>query len=142
MDAGMVGSEGSVVKKPMIRSFRDLVVYQTSYKSCIMIMSKIIPKLPNNEKYDLKDQLSRACKAVPRLIAEGYAKRHQKMGFQKYLDDANAESNEVIVCLEQVKDIYKIEVELCKELVKTYDVLSRQIYCLSNSWSQFKNKHK
>jgi hypothetical protein len=26
-----------------------------------------------------------------RLIAEGYAKRHQKAGFQKYLDDALAE---------------------------------------------------
>ena len=129
-------------QKPKIRSFRDLEVYQTSYKNCILIMTKIISKLPENEKYDLKDQLSRACKAVPRLIAEGYAKRHQRLGFQKYLDDANAESNEVIVCLEQVKDIYKIEIILCQELIKSYDILSRQIYSLSNSWSAFKNKHR
>lgn len=26
--------------------------------------------------------------------------------------------------------------------IKTYDILSRQIYSLSNSWSEFKNKHK
>lgn len=129
-------------EKPKIRSFRDLEVYQTSYRNCMIVMTQIIPKLPVNEKYDLKDQLSRACKAIPRLIAEGYAKRHQKMGFQKYLDDANSESNEVIVCLEQIKDIYKIEINLCQSLVKSYDILSRQIYCLSNSWSKFKNKHQ
>lgn len=129
-------------EKSIIRSFRDLEVYQKSYKACILIMTRIIPKLPESEKYDLKDQLSRACKAVPRLIAEGYAKRHQRLGFQKYLDDANAESNEVIVCLEQIKDIYKTEIILCQELIKTYDILSRQIYSLSNSWSVFKNKHR
>ena len=129
-------------EKPIIRSFRDLEVYQKSYKACILIMTRIIPKLPESEKYDLKDQLSRACKAIPRLIAEGYAKRHQRLGFQKYLDDANAESNETIVCLEQIKDIYKIEIVLCQDLIKSYDILSRQIYSLSNSWSEFKNKHR
>ena len=38
-------------------------------------MMKIVPKLPDSEKYDLKDQLARSSKAIPRLIAEGYAKR-------------------------------------------------------------------
>ncbi len=56
-------------------------------------MKKVLPRLPPEEKYDLRDQLSRSSKAVPRLIAEGYAKRHQKYGFHKYLDDAMAESN-------------------------------------------------
>ena len=74
-------------------------------------MKEILPKLPENEKYDLRDQLSRACKSIPRLIAEGYAKRHQKAGFQKYLDDAMAECNEMIVSLEQAKDLYRIEAD-------------------------------
>ena len=91
--------------KKMIRSFRDLEVYQNSYKAMLWVMTKIIPKLPTSEKFDLSDQLSRSCKAIPRLIAEGYAKRHQKLGFQKYLDDAMAESNETIVSLEQCRDI-------------------------------------
>ncbi len=67
--------------KKSIRSFRDLEVYQNSYKAMLLVMKEIIPKLPNSEKYDLKDQLSRSCKAIPRLIAEGYAKRHQRLGF-------------------------------------------------------------
>ncbi len=101
-------------------------------------MKRIIPKLPDSEKYDLKDQTSRSCKAIPRLIAEGYAKRHQKMGFQKYIDDAMGECNETIVSLEQIKDIYEIEVELINELIKMYDQTGRQLYKLSMAWTTFK----
>lgn len=72
-------------------SFRDLEIYRNTYRDSIIIMTKIIQKLPQSEKYDLGDQLSRSCKAIPRLIAEGYAKRHQKFGFHKYLDDALAD---------------------------------------------------
>src|SRR3989339_1100785 len=113
-------------KKPII-SFRDLEIYRNSYQYSIIIMNKIIIKLSLSEKYDLKDQLSRSCKAIPRLIAEGYAKRHQKFGFQKYLDDALAESNETIVSLEQSKDIYGtyIDKNLCNWLVSNYDILSK-----------------
>jgi len=128
-------------KKP-IRSFRDLEVYQNTYRASVVVMTKIIPKLPDSEKYDLKDQLSRSCKAIPRLVAEGYAKRHQKAGFQKYLDDAMAECNETIVGLEQCRDIYGkfIDINLCQELIRIYDQSGRQIYRLAEAWNKFKSK--
>ena len=88
-----------------IRSFHDLEVYQNSYDASVKVMRKIVPKLPKIEKNDLKSQISRSCKAVPRLIAEGFAKKHQEKGFQKYLDDSMAESNEMIVNLCHCKDI-------------------------------------
>jgi four helix bundle protein len=124
-------------KKP-IKSFRDLDVYQESYASMLIIMKDIIHKLPDSEKFDLKDQLSRSCKAIPRLIAEGYAKKHQKMGFQKYIDDAMAESNETIVSLEQCRDIYQIDTNLINPLVDSYDKISRQLYKLGSAWTNFK----
>lgn len=126
-------------KKP-IRSYRDLEVYQKTYKACLVVMREIIPKLPDSEKYDLKDQLSRSSKAIPRLIAEGYAKRHQKSGFQKYLDDTMAECNETVVSLSQSRDIYGkyIDVKLCEQLIEIYDIVGRQIYRLRESWSNFK----
>ena len=89
----------------------------------------------------MRDQLSRSTKATPRLIAEGYAKRHQKAGFQKYLDDAMGECNETLVGLEQVKDIYGIEKELCDELIDVYDKSGRQLYNLSVAWTNFKRKY-
>lgn len=126
--------------KTPIRSFKDLIVYQESYKGAIIVMQKVLPALPDSERYDLKDQLSRSVKAIPRLIAEGYAKRHQRMGFQKYLDDALAESNETIVGLEMCRDIFSLDKKLIDELVILYDKTSRQIYNLSLSWSQFKRR--
>ena len=125
-------------KKPII-SFKDLEIYRNTYRDSITIMTKIIHKLPESEKYDLKDQLFRSCKAIPRLIAEGYAKRHQKFGFQKYLEDALAESNETIVSLEQAKDIYGdlIDKDLCNDLINNYNISAKQIFTLRKTWRNF-----
>ncbi len=124
--------------KAPIRSFRDLEVYQNTYQAMLVVVRQVLPKLPLSEKYDLADQISRSCKAIPRLIAEGYAKRHQKMGFQKYIDDTMAECNETIVSLEQCRDIYGVDPKLIEELVKTYDISCRQLYKLSMAWTAFK----
>ncbi len=128
--------------KKIIRSFYDLDVYQSTYNASIKVMTKILPTLPESEKFDLRDQLSRSSKAIPRLIAEGYAKKHQKMGFQKYLDDAMAENNETIVSLSHCRDIYsdKIDIDLCKELINLYDIAGKQLYRLSLAWTTFKRK--
>jgi four helix bundle protein len=127
-----------------IKSFRDLDVYRNSYKACIEVMTKIIPSLPESEKFDLKKQISCSAKAIPRLIAEGYAKRHQKYGFQKYLDDAMAECNETIVGMEMCRDIFgsHIDKKLCQELVNTYDICGRQLYKLREAWGKFPRDKK
>jgi len=130
-----------VIKKP-IRSFRDLDVYQNTYEASLIIAKKILPRLPESEKYDLCSQLSRSSKAVPRLIAEGYAKKHQRSGFQKYLDDAMAECNETIVNLEHTKDIYHVEMELSIVLIDKYDKAARQLFNLAEAWDLFKNRRR
>ncbi len=107
-------------------------------------MTQIVPKLPQSEKYDLKDQLARSCKAIPRLIAEGYAKKHQKHGFQKYLDDAMGECNETVVSLSHCRDIYSqyVDPKTCDKLIDVYDKSGRQLYNLSKAWTDFKTKGK
>jgi len=124
-----------------IRSFEDLEVFQESYKHSILVIKNIIPILPKEERFDLADQLRRSCKAIPRLIAEGFAKKHQIKGYIKYLDDALAESNEMIVSLSQVKDIYGNDRigEVIEPLIRGYDKCSRQLYNLSRSWQKFDN---
>lgn len=54
--------------KNRIASFRDLEVYQGTYRACIEVVTGIIPKIPDFEKNDLKSQLRRSVKAIPRLI--------------------------------------------------------------------------
>jgi len=125
-----------------IINYKDLDVYQRSYGASITVMTKIIPKLPESERYDLKDQLSRSSKAIPRLIAEGFAKKHQKAGFQKYLDDALAETNETQVSLCQIKDLYAkfLDLKICEELIKEYNIIGKQLYRLKEAWSKFLNQ--
>ena len=133
-----------VEDKKRIRSFHDLDVYQNTYQAMLVVFKRILPRLPKVEEYDLKDQLRRSVKAIPRLIAEGHSKRHQKRGFQKYLDDAMAESNETIVSLSQARDLYPdyVDIDTCSELIDTYDKASRQLYRLSLAWSKFKQREE
>lgn len=106
------------------------------------VFKYILPNLPTEEKYDLVDQLRRSTKSIPRLISEGYAKRHQKKGFQKYLDDTMAESNETMVSLSQAKDLYSfaIDVKICEKLIDTYDKIGRQCYKLAGAWNKFSGR--
>ncbi len=121
-----------------LKSFRDLDVYQRLYGACLRVMREVIPNLPIAERNDLQDQLRRASKAAPRLVAEGYAKKHQRSGFQRYLDDAMGECNECVVCLEQAHDLYSLDPILSAELIESYDKSSRQLYKLAEAWTRFK----
>lgn len=127
--------------RKIIRTYEDLLVYQNSYKGMLIIFKDILPKMPKEERFDLVDQIRRSSKAIPRLIAEGHSKRHQLRGFIKYLDDAHAESNETIVSLNQIKDLYgdisKDMTSLCLELITLYDMISRQLYKLSKNWINY-----
>lgn len=133
--------ENNTETKP-IKSFRDLNVFQGAYGAMLTIHKEIITKLPDAEKYDLHSQLSRSSKAIPRLIAEGHSKRHQKAGFQKYIDDAHAEANETIVSIEQCRDLYGVSPELCNKLIDGYDKIARQLFNLAEAWDQFKNRRR
>jgi len=59
-----------------IKSFKDLYVYQNLYEAMIIVHTKIVPSLPQDEKFDLGSQMKRASKSAPALIAEGFAKRY------------------------------------------------------------------
>lgn len=122
-----------------IKSYQDLRVYQNLYKAQVKVLTEIVPKLPKEEKYDLANQMRRACKAPPALLAEGFAKRYQKRNWQKYLDDCIGECNEMINHLSVCIDVYHkyVNPKFCKELINTYDISNKQLYKLRKSWRNF-----
>lgn len=122
----------------MVRSFLDLVVYQNLYRAMIAVLTRVVPGLPKEEKFDLGSQMRRACKAPPALIAEGYAQKHHKKEWQKYLKDAIGECNEMIVHLSCAKDVYAkyVDIHLCQDLITTYDISGKQLYRLAESWKE------
>ncbi len=108
----------------------------------ILVHKKIIPSLLQEEKYDLVNQMSRASKAGPALIAEGFAKRYQKKNWKKYLDDALGESNEMIHHLSACIDLYGdfVNKDTCEKAIDLYDLSCRQMAKLSRVWQNFHEK--
>jgi len=126
-------------QKKTIRSFQDMEVYQRLYRAMLIVLKEIVPRLPDEEKYDLKDQLRRCCKSSPALVAEGFAKRYQQRNWKKYLEDASGECNEMLHHLSVCVDVYGTNVnpKLCKQLIESYDIANRQLYRLRESWKDF-----
>jgi len=122
-----------------IKSFRDLRVYQNLYQAMIIVMKDIIPRLPKEEKFDLADQMRRACKAAPALLAEGFAKRYQSKNWKKYLDDCIGESYEMINHLSVCIDVYSyyVDQKISQQIIDIYDLSCKQLYKLRENWRSF-----
>lgn len=125
--------------KVEIKTFQDLDVYQRLYKAMLIVHRQIIPKLPIQEKYDLCDQMRRASKAAPALLAEGFAKRYQTKNWDKYIKDTMGEAYEMINHLSVCKDLYpdKISEVVCDEAIDLYNISCKQLTKLSQSWINY-----
>ena len=126
-----------------IKSFQDLKVYQNLYRAMVLLHTKIVPKLPKEEKLDLGDQMNRASKGAPALIAEGFAKRYQIKQWRKYINDTIGECNEMIHHLSVCVDVYSqyVDIESCKEVINIYDISCKQLTKLGQSWQDYHNQH-
>lgn len=104
-----------------------------------IVLVEIIPGLPKDERFDLADQMRRACKAGPALIAEGFAKRYFQRSWRKYINDTIGECNEMIHHLSVCMDVYanSVDVDLCKEVVEIYDLTCKQLTRLGQSWQNY-----
>ncbi len=128
--------------KHPIKTFSDLEIYQSLYQAMLIVHRDIIPLLPKTEKFDLVDQMRRASKAGPALIAEGFAKRYQARQWRKYLHDTIGESNEMIHHLSACIDIYPkdVNIVLCKEVIELYIRSCKQLTRLSQVWQDYHDR--
>ena len=133
-EAGNAGIEEKRKNGKEIKTFLGLNVYQEMLRTAKIILFEIIPKLPKAEQFNLADQMRRASKAIPTLIAEGYAKKYQVKGYVKYLTDAIAEANEMIVHLSFAQEYLRSEHKLIDELIAKYDSARKQIFKLKKNW--------
>ena len=117
----------------MIRSHKDLTVYQKSYELALRV-HKLSQSFPRHERYELASQLRRATTSIPLNIAEGYAKKAYEKEFIRALVIALGSCNEVIVILDMVKDLAYLQESEYKELSDEYDHLARQLQILATKW--------
>ncbi|MBI2442778.1 MAG: four helix bundle protein [Candidatus Levybacteria bacterium] len=102
-------------------------------------IEELLKLLPLSEKFLLVDQMRRAARAIPALIAEGYARRESLKDFQRYLRECIGESNEMInhLLLAKYKEYIK-KPGYADELIERYNVLGRKLTNLKNNWQNFK----
>jgi len=120
----------------MIKSFRDLEVYQESYKLMIIVHQKV-KEFPIYEKMDLASQMRRGSKSIPANIAEGWAKRNHEKEFKKHLDIAIGSVNEMEVHIETARDLIYLNKDFCEEILKRYNILGRKLFKLKKNWKTF-----
>ena len=116
-----------------IRSYRDLEVYQRGM-ALLRPVHELVLRFPDYEKFDLANQLRRACKSVPANIAEGYAKRRSAKEFRAYLSNAMGSATEMKVHLEIAFALGYASAEEVQPLIEEYEVLARQLYRLIERW--------
>jgi len=68
------------------KSFKDLIVWQKSYK-LVLETYKMTKAFPKTETYGLSQQIRRAAISIPSNIAEGYGRKH-KLEYEQFLSIA------------------------------------------------------
>jgi four helix bundle protein len=119
-----------------IISFLDLEVYKESFQLSLEI-DEVTKSFPSSEKYLLIDQMIRASRAIPAIIAEGYGRRESAKEFKKYLRDALGEANEMINHLALAKAKKYLNIVKADELISRYNILARKLSKLKDNWQKF-----
>lgn len=111
-------------------------VYQESFSLSLEI-EDLVKNLPRNEQYLLVDQSIRASRAIPALIAEGYAKRETLPVFKKFLRDAIGEANEMINHIALAKAKGYIKPDKADELIDKYHIVGKKLTRLKEKWRNY-----
>ncbi len=117
----------------MIKSFRDLEVYQLSFQLQNEV-EDLLKFYPKDEQFLLVDQTKRSCRAIPALLAEGWSKRESIKEFQKFLRDAIGEANEMINHL--MLALHKKFINR-EDLINRYEKLGGKLTNLKNNWKNY-----
>ena len=125
------GQKGEV--RRVIKSYRDLEVYQLSYKLALSI-HKMTQTFPKEETYEISSQMRRAALSIPLNIAEGYGKKSSAKDFKRFLKISLGSTNEMLVLISFVKDLGYITEEEYKEYSERYNMLGGMIYNLEKNW--------
>ena len=116
--------------------FRDLKVYQLSYKLAMEIYH-ISRKFPKEEKYSLTDQIRRSSRSIPANIAEAYRKRQYPKHFVSKLSDSDSELAETIVWLDFSKDCKYINENEHNYFIKKYEEAGKMLGGMINKSEKF-----
>jgi four helix bundle protein len=120
----------------MIKSYRDLDVYNLAYETAMEIFW-ITKKFPQEELYSLTSQVVRSSRSISSNITEGWAKREYENYFKQHLIHAlgsNAETENWLRFAKDCNYLSKAEFNVIKDrLTQAGKMLTR----LHQNWKSF-----
>ena len=125
------------VRRPIIKSFKDLEIYKESFQLQIEI-EEILKEYPESEKYLLVDQMKRCSRSIPAIISEGWALRDSVKEFKNFLRRSYGSNCEILnhLMLSKYKKYIKKD-GYADELIRRYEILGMKITKLRNNWQKF-----
>jgi four helix bundle protein len=114
----------------MIRSFKDLEVYQLSVKLYPQIV-RVAKKFPSTG-FHLRNQVCRAANAIAADIAEGFGRSAAE--FKMYLTRALGSCNEAEAHLRMAKDASFLSENDFSKLKSDLTIIGKKIYTLRKNW--------
>ena len=119
------------MSKENYRGFRDLIVYQKSYKAALEIF-EITKSFPADERYSLTDQIRRSSRSVCSNTSEAFRKRRYPKSFTAKLNDAEGEAAETQTWLEFSLNCQYIDQKCFDELYVKYDNIIGKLVNMEN----------
>ena len=115
------------------KGYRDLEVYQRAYR-LLKPVHQLVLKFPDYEKYDLANQIRRACKSIPTNIAEGYARRASAKEFCKFLGFSLGSANEMEVHFDVAHELEYVTAEEHTYYIDECTIVGKQLTRLVQYW--------
>jgi len=116
-----------------IKSYREFEVYQRARKLIVPIY-KLADSLPNDERFDLRDQMRRACKSVVANFVEGYSHKDTPTKAKSFWRLSMGSANEMVEHLEQAILLEYVSVQVAQPLIDEYTVVAKQLNKLIQNW--------
>jgi four helix bundle protein len=118
------------------RGFRDLKVYQLSYKLALEIFD-ITKNFPKEELFSLTDQIRRSSRSVPSNIAEAWRKRKYPKAWQNKLTDSLTEESETEVSLDFSLDLNYMDKKKHYYFIQKYDEVAKMLSSMIDNPDKF-----
>ncbi len=115
----------------MVRTFKDLLVWQKSYDLCLRIY-RITKDFPKIEQYGITPQLRRAALSIPSNISEGCGRRGTKE-FIQFLYIAYGSNCELETQIMISRDLDFIDSQMAEELLSDIGNVERMLKGLIKS---------
>jgi four helix bundle protein len=121
----MDDGQRTITRKKSLFRFREWPVYKDA-KSFRKKIRTLPNKLPENERYLLRDQISRAANSICLNIAEG-SNKLSDIDFSKYLNNSETSLEEVVCSLDLISEDGHISEDEFEEYLKEAERLGAQL---------------